>query len=71
MNGGQLAGCAVVSSHSILEMRQLGCRVVRPLTQSYTVGSEPIPGDEVNEASLPVGLAVRDLGHMAMRISYP
>lgn len=44
MNGGQSAGCAMVSSHSILEMRKLGCRGVQPLTQSYTVGSEPILG---------------------------
>lgn len=70
MKGGQSAGCAMVSSHSILEMRKLGCRGVQPLTQSYTVGSEPIPGGQAKEAGLPAGPAVRDLGHVAPRISH-
>lgn len=64
MFGGQSADSAMVPSHSIGEMRKLGCEGVQSLTQSYMVGSEPTPGGQAKEVGFPAGPVAMDIGHV-------
>lgn len=58
MFGGQLAGSAMASSHSILQVRELGCRGVQPLIQNHMAGSgsELILGGQAKKSGFPAGL---------------